>query len=71
MDQTNRTLHYIEVIYFEKGQYKDRKHEHYPEEEAKQMFLRASNKFKDSGQHVILALREENHMLIKAVSFGV
>ncbi len=66
MDQTNRTLHYVEVIYFKNLQYQDRKHNHYPKEEAELMYLRTTNKFKEEKQQVIIALREENHMLIKA-----
>lgn len=65
-DQQHRTLHYVEVIYLENMRYQKRKHEHYTEQEARNMFLRTMNKFKEENKNAIICLRHENHELIKS-----
>lgn len=65
-DKQHRTLHYVEVIYLENMKYKKRKHEHYPVNEAKNMYLRTINKFKEDKKNAVVCLRQENHELIKA-----
>lgn len=68
-EQHNRTLNYVEVLYFNKKQYLKRKHEHYPEKEAATIYLRTVNKFKEDKSEVIICLRSENHELLKLTSF--
>lgn len=70
-DSTNRTLHYVEVLYLKAGQYESRKFAHYPEGEAARMYLRTINKLKMEKRSSLVQLREENHQLIKSemVSF--
>lgn len=60
-----RTIHYVEVLYFEKGQYKKRNFKHYPEDEAKTIYQRTVNKAKEDKLSVLICLREENHNLLK------
>lgn len=61
-----RTLHYVEVIYLTNGQYTSRKLVHYPVDEAKIMYARTINKFKEDKKSALICLREENHQLIKS-----
>jgi hypothetical protein len=69
MEQTTshfRTLHYVEVIYLRNGQYTGKKFVHYPVDEAKTMYARTINKFKEDSTKALVCLREENHQLIKS-----
>lgn len=58
-------MHYVEVIYLEKGQYKSRKKVDYLEKEATVMFLRTVNKFKEESKNALICLRDEAHQLLK------
>ena len=62
-----RTLHYVEVLYFIKGQYDKRNFKHYPEDEAKKIYQRTINKAKQDKLTVMICLREENHNLLEHV----
>lgn len=67
MEQTTshfRTLHYVDVIYLNNGMPTGRKFVHYPTEEARLMFSRTINKFKEEKTSALVCLREENHSLI-------
>jgi hypothetical protein len=69
MEQTTshfRTLHYVEVIYLSNGQCAGKKFVYYPVDEARVMFARTINKFKDEKTRALICLREENHQLIKS-----
>lgn len=61
-----RTMHYIEVCYFEKGRYASRKLQHYSEEEAMVIYQRTINKLKEDKKTALICLREENHNLIRS-----
>lgn len=62
-----RTMNYIEVIYFEKNIYKERKQAFYQDNLCDQMFLRTENKMKEEKKQTLISLRDENHNLIKSV----
>jgi len=65
-DKDHRTLNYVEVIYLVGGFFKDRKFVHYPEKEAEQMYLRTVNKMTQDKVSSLIALRKEDHTLIKS-----
>lgn len=65
-----RTLNYVEVIYFDKGKYKGRKHVFYPEDEAKQMYTRTINKMSEDKKETLISLRDENHNIVKSLYIG-
>lgn len=62
-----RTMNYIEVIYFDKGNYKERKQAFYQDNLCEQMFIRTENKMKEEKKETLIALRDENHNLIKSI----
>jgi hypothetical protein len=66
MDQNNRILHYVEVIYFDGINYRERKSAHYIPNEANAVYMKTVEKI--GGQAVIITLREENHNLLKSHS---
>lgn len=65
-DTAHRSLHYVEVIYFNGTQFKERKMQHYPVDEAAVIFQRTCNKMKQEKINAMVCLREENHMLLKS-----
>jgi hypothetical protein len=66
MDEKNRILHYVEVLYFDGVIYKDRKLQFYPPGECDKVFGLTVAKL--SKADVIICLREENHNLLKSYS---
>lgn len=66
MDEKNRILHYVEVVYFDRLTYRERKFFYYPPNEANSVYSKTVEKL--SGQSVIVCLREENHNLLKSYS---
>jgi len=66
MDQKNRILHYVEVLYFNGVIYKDRKFQFYPPAEADRIYGLTVSRL--SKTDVIVSLREENHNLLKSFS---
>lgn len=66
-DSHHRTLHYVEVIYLHNGMPNSKKFVHYPVDEAKVMFSRTVNKFKQEKTSALVCLREENHQLITSI----
>jgi len=55
--------YYVEVLYFKNKEFIARKWVDYPLEEAKQMYLRTINKFKESKEQAIICIRDSNHDL--------
>lgn len=66
MDEKNRILQYVEVIYFDRLVYRERKFFYYPPNEANQVYVKTVEKL--SKQSVIVCLREENHNLLRSFS---
>lgn len=65
-DQKHRTLNYVEVLYFDKGKFKSRKHAYYPVEESEKIFQRTINKMTEDKIESMVCLRTETHELIKS-----
>ena len=66
-DSTHRTMREISVYYFEDGKYKSYKFQNYLEQESELMYQRTMNKFKESKEQVIIALRDEFNSMIKSI----
>ncbi len=71
MTQTNshfRTMNEVEVIYLKKGMYENRKFAYYTEGEVDKVYQRTVNKFRDTG-NVLIIQRDEQGTLIKSTRF--
>lgn len=55
--------YYVEVLYFKHNLFSERKTVNYQEEEAKQIYQRTINKFTESKEQAIIAIRDSNHIL--------
>jgi hypothetical protein len=58
--------HYLDVFFFEKQSVQSHTMHQYPEKEAGQMFQRAVNKYKVTNVRILIALRDQDHQLIKS-----
>lgn len=63
-----RTMNEVEVIYLKKGFYDSRKSGHYLVEEANKIYQRTVNKFRETG-NVLIVQRDEQGTLIKSTRF--
>lgn len=59
-------LHYIEVVYFEKGRYVERKSKFEVPEAIGQLYQRTVNKMTEEKKQCIVMHRDANHQLIKS-----
>lgn len=59
-------LHYIEVVYFEKGRYVERKSKYEVPEAIGQLYQRTVNKMTEEKKQCIVMHRDANHQLIKS-----
>jgi len=63
IEEVKPTSYYVEVLYFKDNIFIERKWVEYLEVEAKQMYLRTINKFKESKDQAIISIRDSNHIL--------
>lgn len=63
-----RTMNEVEVIYLKKGLYDSRKSGYYLAEEANKIYQRTVNKFRDTG-NVLIIQRDEQGTLLKSTRF--
>lgn len=66
-DSTHRTMREISVYYFTDGKYKHCKFQNYLEQESDLMYQRTLNKFKETKEQVIIAMRDEFNSMIKSI----
>ena len=63
---THKDLHYVEVVYFEKGRYVERKSKYEVPEAIGQLYQRTVNKMTDEKKQCLVMHRDANHQLIKS-----
>lgn len=66
-DSAHRTMREISVYYFTDGKYKHSKFQNYLEQESELMYQRTLNKFKETKEQVIIAMRDEFNSMVKSI----
>lgn len=64
---SQRTMHEVSVYYFKDGKYKECKFSSYMKDEAQTIYQRTVNKFNESKEQVIIAVRDEFDLMIKSI----
>jgi len=65
-DEQHRTLHYVEVVYFEKGRYVERKSKYDMPDQCAKLFQRTVNKMTEEKKQCLIVIRDEKNQLLKS-----